>query len=296
MIGRLSIAPETTEYSDIIGSLEKFPEILRHNEIDEVVFAFDSDKSIDLSYYLHLCRRMGIQVRILPSLWKEEDTSLSFEHCQKVPFMTIKVGNINATGLFYKRATDIIGGLIGTILFLVLYPFIGIAIKLESKGPVIFKQKRVVQHGRTFNLYKFRSMYHDAEARKTELAGKNQMNGAIFKLQNDLRITCVGRFLRKTSLDEFPQFFNVLGGEMSLVGTRPPTVDEVESYLPDHLKRLSSKPGITGLWQVSGRNQIRDFDKIVELDCRYLENWRFSDDLKIIFKTIYVVLKRKGAI
>jgi len=122
------------------------------------------------------------------------------------------------------------------------------------------------------------------------------MNGNMFKLRYDPRITSVGRFLRNSSLDEFPQFINVLKGEMSLVGTRPPTVDEVNTYMPDHLKRLSAKPGITGLWQVSGRNQIRDFNRVVELDCHYLDNWHFSDDIRIIFKTIYVVLKRKGAI
>ena len=139
-------------------------------------------------------------------------------------------------------------------------------------------------------------MYDNAEDLKKELIQKNEMNGNMFKMQHDPRITRVGRFLRMTSLDEFPQFLNVLKGEMSLVGTRPPTTEEVKTYMPDHLKRLSAKPGITGLWQVSGRNQIKDFDRVVELDCRYLDNWRFADDLKIIFKTFYVVLKRKGAI
>ena len=139
-------------------------------------------------------------------------------------------------------------------------------------------------------------MYQDAEQRKQELLGKNKMKGAMFKLKDDPRITRVGRWLRKTSLDEFPQFLNVLKGEMSLVGTRPPTPEEVETYLPQHLRRMSAKPGITGLWQISGRNQIIDFDMVVELDCKYLDYWRFSDDLKILFKTIVVVLKRKGAI
>jgi lipopolysaccharide/colanic/teichoic acid biosynthesis glycosyltransferase len=152
------------------------------------------------------------------------------------------------------------------------------------------------QHGRIFELIKFRTMCADAETKKAELMKDNQMNGAIFKVENDPRITRVGRFLRNTSLDEFPQFINVLKGEMSLVGTRPPTLEEVEKYRPEHLKRISAKPGITGMWQVSGRNKITDFDQIVELDCQYLDHWRFSEDLKIIFKTIFVVLQRKGAI
>jgi len=296
VIGRLSLHPEACEGNDCLGSVERLPELLRHAEIDEVVFALNGDKSIVLSEHLHECRRLGVLVRILPSLWQADDPSISVEKCQTVPFITIKSANFNATGLLYKRVMDIVGGLFGTILFCVMYPFVAVAIKLDSEGPVIFKQKRVGQHGRIFNVYKFRSMYANGEEMKKELIQHNEMNGNMFKLQHDPRITRVGKFLRMTSLDEFPQFLNVLKGEMSLVGTRPPTTDEVKTYLTDHLKRLSAKPGITGLWQVSGRNQIKDFDQVVKLDCRYLDNWRFSDDLKIIFKTIYVVLKRKGAI
>lgn len=296
VIGRLSLSPEACETNDCLGSIERLPEILKQNEIDEVVFALGNSKQFVLSEYLHECRRIGVLVRILPSLWQSDDPSISVEKCQTVPFITIRSANLNATGLLYKRLTDLIGGLVGTILLFIMYPFVAAAIKLDSKGPAIFKQKRVGQHGRIFQLYKFRSMFDNAEELKNQLIQKNEMNGNMFKVQNDPRITRVGRFLRITSLDEFPQFLNVLKGEMSLVGTRPPTVDEVKTYLPDHLKRLSAKPGITGLWQVSGRNQIRDFDRVVELDCRYLDHWRFADDIKIIFKTIYVVLKRKGAI
>ena len=177
-----------------------------------------------------------------------------------------------------------------------MYPFVAVAIKLDSTGPVLFKQERMGRNGRIFNLYKFRSMYADAEARKQELLDNNQMNGALFKMTDDPRITKVGRWLRKTSIDEFPQFINVLKGEMSLVGTRPPTLDEVEIYQPQHLKRISAKPGLTGLWQVSGRNKITDFEEVVELDCRYLDQWRFITDIKILAKTVIVVLQRKGAV
>ena len=196
----------------------------------------------------------------------------------------------------YKRLLDILGGAIGTILFLMMYPFVAVAIKFDSPGSVLFKQKRVGKNGRVFNLYKFRSMYRDAEERKQELMAENEMNGALFKVKNDPRITRVGKWLRKTSLDEFPQFLNVLKGEMSLVGTRPPTLDEVEKYQPEHLKRISAKPGITGLWQISGRNKITDFEQVVALDCKYLDSWRLLDDIKILFRTVIVVMQRKGAI
>jgi len=296
VIGRLALHPEACDGDDCLGAIEQLSEVLRLREVDEVIFAIDGDKNISLSEYLYECRRRGVLVRILPALWQANDSSISVEKCQTVPFITIKSANFNATGLLYKRLIDIIGGLVGTTLFLIMYPFIALAIKLDSKGPVIFKQKRVGQHGRIFNLYKFRSMFENAEQMKEELLQENEMNGGMFKIEHDPRITPVGRFLRNTSLDEFPQFVNVLKGEMSLVGTRPPTVDEVKTYHPDHLKRLSAKPGITGLWQVSGRNQIRDFDRVVELDCIYLDNWRFVNDMKILLKTVYVVLKRKGAI
>ena len=202
----------------------------------------------------------------------------------------------SAAGLIYKRILDLAGGVVGGIVLFLMYPFVGAAIKYESPGPVLFKQKRMGQNGRIFNLYKFRSMYQDAEQRKQELMEKNLMNGAMFKLKDARRITRVGRWLRKTSLDEFPQFLNVLKGEMSLVGTRPPTLDEVEEYKPEHLKRISAKPGITGLWQVSGRNKITDFEEVVKLDCEYIDGWRFFDDIKIISKTVLAVLQRKGAL
>ena len=296
VVGRLRTSRDKIETSDSLGTIDDLPEVLRAQAIDEVVFAVDGDRSIDLTKHLNICKQTGVPARILPALWQPGQHGLSVERLQGVPFFTIQSANFAATGLLYKRTLDIIGGLTGTLFFLLLYPFVGLAIKLDSPGPVIFRQKRMGQNGRTFYLYKFRSMYRDAEQRKQELLKQNEMDGAIFKLKNDPRITRVGRWLRKTSLDEFPQFLNVLKGEMSLVGTRPPTLDEVERYKPWHLRRISAKPGLTGLWQVSGRNKITDFDEIVELDCRYLDRWRFADDMKILLKTIFVVLRRKGAL
>ena len=296
IIGRITAQRENHCSEGVLGCLDDFGDILKKHAIDEVVFALEGDRNVNLSKHLDVCKKMGIPVRILPALWYYGDKNLSMESCQGVPFLTMRSGNFNATGLLYKRILDIVGGLIGTIILFMMYPLVAAAIKLDSPGPVLFKQKRMGRHGRVFNLYKFRSMYEDAEQRKQELMQNNEMNGALFKLKDDPRITRVGRFLRKTSLDEFPQFLNVLKGEMSLVGTRPPTLDEVEKYQPEHLKRISAKPGITGLWQVSGRNQITDFEQVVALDCYYLDNWRFFYDLKILVKTIFVVLKRKGAV
>ena len=195
--------------------------------------------------------------------------------------------------LLIKRLIDIIGALVGIVVNIVFFPFIGLAIKLNSPGPIFFRQLRIGQNGRRFKLYKYRSMYRDAEARKQELLGKNELNGAVFKITDDPRITQVGKFLRNTSLDELPQFWNVLVGDMSLVGTRPPTPDEVKEYGLHHHRRLSIKPGITGLWQVSGRNKITDFDEIVKLDTQYIDQWSLSLDFKILGRTFMVLLSGK---
>ena len=197
--------------------------------------------------------------------------------------------------LLVKRAFDILGGLVGVILTGILTVFIAPAIKLDSPGPIFFAQTRIGKNGRRFKIYKFRSMYQDAEARKKELEKENEVQGLMFKMENDPRITKVGAFLRSTSLDEFPQFLNVLKGDMSLVGTRPPTVDEFEKYNEHYRRRLSMTPGLTGMWQVSGRSDISDFDEVVRLDLKYIDNWSLLLDLKILLQTVVVVLGHKGA-
>jgi exopolysaccharide biosynthesis polyprenyl glycosylphosphotransferase len=297
IVGRLRVREEDSAGSEkVLGTIDDLRTVVTQHAIDEVVFAVSGDRTVKLEPHLNYCYLAGIPVRILPALWNKNESFLAMETCQGIPFLTMRSAPFNATGLLYKRILDLVGGLVGTLIFLLIYPVLAIAIKRDSPGPVLFKQKRMGQHGRVFELYKFRTMCIDAEAKKSELLAKNEMNGAIFKVADDPRITRVGKFLRKTSLDEFPQFINVLRGQMSLVGTRPPTLEEVEKYRPEHLKRISAKPGITGLWQVSGRNKITDFDQIVELDCQYLDNWRFYHDLEILLKTIFVVLQRKGAI
>ncbi|BCL34075.1 sugar transferase [Nostoc sp. MS1] len=194
-----------------------------------------------------------------------------------------------------KRAIDIVGAIVGLSITAVIFVPIAIAIKLESPGPILFSQIRCGWMGRRFRIWKFRSMVTNAEALKATIT--NQASGAFFKNDNDPRITRVGRFLRKTSLDELPQFWNVLQGDMSLVGTRPPTPDELEKYEVSNWQRLDVKPGLSGEWQVNGRSKIRNFEDVIELDLRYQNNWSLLYDLKLIFKTIFVILnKDSGAV
>ena len=189
----------------------------------------------------------------------------------------------------------IAGAIVGLLITAVITVFVAPAILIESPGPLFFKQKRVGKNGRYFYMYKFRSMYKDAEERKKALMEQNEMKGLMFKMTDDPRITKVGKFIRATSIDELPQFFNVLKGDMSLVGTRPPTVDEFMQYAGYHKRRLSIKPGITGLWQVSGRSNIEDFEEVVKLDLEYIDNWSIALDIKILLKTILAVFKKDGS-
>lgn len=206
--------------------------------------------------------------------------------------------NMNRTSykrLFIKRIIDILGGLVGLVFTGIITLFLAPAIKIDSPGPVFFSQVRVGKNGRRFKIYKFRSMYTDAEERKKELEAQNEMKGLMFKMENDPRVTKVGNFIRKASLDEFPQFLNVLKGDMSLVGTRPPTEAEFEQYNEHYRRRLSMTPGLTGLWQVSGRSDIEDFDEVVKLDLKYIDNWSLTEDFMILLQTVAVVLFGKGA-
>ncbi|QSJ20009.1 sugar transferase [Nostoc sp. UHCC 0702] len=193
----------------------------------------------------------------------------------------------------FKRSLDIVGGLVGLLILAIVFVPIAIAIKIDSPGPIFFTQERYGLQGRTFRIRKFRSMVSDAEQLKTLV--DNEASGLIFKNKNDFRVTKVGRFLRSTSLDELPQFWNVLIGEMSLVGTRPPIKDEVIKYTYRHWQRLNVKPGLTGEWQVNGRSQVKDFEQIVDLDLRYQHNWYPWYDLLLIGKTLYVIFGRIGA-
>ncbi|MDJ0695318.1 sugar transferase [Mastigocoleus sp. MO_188.B34] len=196
-----------------------------------------------------------------------------------------------------KRSIDILGALVGLLITAILFLPIAIAIQVDDPGPIFFGQIRCGWMGKHFKIWKFRSMCVDAEAKKAELQKHNQVEGAFFKIDNDPRITKVGRFLRKTSLDELPQFWNVLKGEMSLVGTRPPTPNEVESYEVPEWQRLDVKPGMTGEWQVNGRSSVRKFEDVIRLDLQYQKNWNLFYDLKLIVKTVTILFdKNSGAV
>ncbi len=221
-----------------------------------------------------------------------------------IPVVSVGINRLSNNEVLIKRLIDIVFGLIGSVVTLLLTIIIGPLIFINSPGNIFFKQKRVGKNGRPFYIWKFRTMYLDAEERKKELMAQNEMSGQMFKMENDPRIIGagkdgtkkgIGHFLRKTSLDEFPQFFNILKGDMSLVGTRPPTADEVKEYETHHKSRLAMKPGLTGMWQVSGRSEIVDFEKVVELDNYYIKNFSLGLDIKIIAKTFAVLLKREGA-
>ncbi|PLZ61302.1 anti-anti-sigma factor [Fischerella thermalis WC344] len=196
-----------------------------------------------------------------------------------------------------KRLIDIVGALVGLVIVAILFIPIAVVIAIDDPGPIFFSQVRCGWMGKRFRIWKFRSMYVDAEARKAELAKHNQVQGAFFKIDNDPRITKIGRFLRRTSLDELPQFWNVLKGEMSLVGTRPPTPDEVERYEVPEWQRLDVKPGMTGEWQVNGRSTVRKFEDVIRLDLQYQKNWSLLYDLKLILKTVAILFhKNSGAV
>lgn len=225
------------------------------------------------------------------------------------PVVTASINYASPRQLFMKRCLDIAGGLVGCVLTGIICIFLAPAIYMQSPGPIFFSQIRVGKNGKLFRLYKFRSMYMDAEERKAELMKQNKMSdGKMFKLDEDPRIIGskilpdgtykkgIGNFIRDWSIDEFPQFFNVLKGELSLVGTRPPLVSEVEQYELRHCTRLAMKPGVTGMWQVSGRSDITDFDEVVKLDREYIENWSFGKDLRILAKTVVAVLRKDGAV
>ncbi|HAZ49596.1 MAG TPA: sugar transferase [Cyanobacteria bacterium UBA11369] len=208
--------------------------------------------------------------------------------------LSIRVGsNHPSVNSVSKRILDIAGSLVGLIILGFVFLPIAIAIYLDNPGPILYAQQRCGLYGRPFKIRKFRTMIVNAE--KLQSLVQNEANGPIFKNRNDPRVTRVGRFLRRTSLDELPQFCNVLMGEMSLVGTRPPTLDEVGQYSKHHWRRLDVKPGITGEWQVRGRSTVKDFEKVVELDLRYQHRWSFWYDLAIICQTICVVIREVGA-
>lgn len=283
----------------IYGNVPDLKRILEAHEIgepiDEVVFAVTRKKLDEMKQIFIMCEELGIRTRVAMNIFQNRVARLELEELEGVPFLTFTTTPSNETQLALKRALDVA---VSLLLLALAGPVIGIAalaIRSTSPGSVLFKQKRIGLNGRMFTLYKFRTMIEDAHARLEEVAHLNEMNGPAFKAKADPRVTPVGRFLRRFSLDEIPQFWNVLKGDMSLVGPRPPIPEEVASYHRWHRRRLSMKPGMTCLWQISGRNDIQDFDRWMKLDLQYIDNWSPTLDLKILLRTIPAVLSGKGA-
>ena len=279
----------------VVGKLADLEALAHRQTIDEVIFAPDRLDPEEIQDALATCERIGIPSRVSLALFDLQRSYVTFGALDQIPLMTFYTTLRTPSEAFLKRVLDIVVAVIGLLITAILYPWISWRIRRESPGPVIFKQVRVGENGRRFKCYKFRTMVLDADARKAELAGSNQMQGPMFKLENDPRVTQFGAFLRKTSLDELPQFFNILRGDMSVVGTRPPTPDEVSQYESRFRRRLSIRPGLTGLWQVSGRNQIRDFEQVLALDLEYIDQWSLWLDLRIIARTIWIALFGRGA-
>jgi exopolysaccharide biosynthesis polyprenyl glycosylphosphotransferase len=238
---------------------------------------------------------MGLTCHYNVDLFSRANPNTFVQQLSGYSVISFTLKTMDSRRLLIKRLVDIVGALVGLVLTAILTPFVALAIKIDSPGPVFFSQTRIGKNGRRFKIWKFRSMYIDAEERKKELEEKNEVKGLMFKMENDPRITKVGSFIRKTSIDETPQFLNILAGDMSLVGTRPPTEDEFEKYNGYYRRRMSITPGLTGMWQVSGRSDIQDFEEIVKLDLEYIDNWSLGLDIKILFMTVFAVLGRKGS-
>ena len=277
-------------------------EYIRTNVVDEV-YIDTFNLRANVGEFVDTFLSMGITVHIGLDYWTSDLPNQNIEKIGSNYVLSTSVNTASDWMLTTKRVFDIIGGCVGLIICGLLFVFVAPAIKISSKGPVFFKQQRVGKNGRIFWFYKFRSMKIDAEEHLEDMMSQNEMQGLMFKIENDPRIIGsekgpnkgLGNFLRRTSIDEFPQFWNVIKGDMSLVGTRPPTLHEYEQYDLHHKIRLSMKPGLTGLWQVSGRNTITNFEQVVRLDSEYIKNWSLFLDLKILLKTIKVVIQRKGS-
>lgn len=296
LLGQDAEQPEEFGGIPVAAGRKDLIEYCKGASLDEVIIAVGGKRKKEILADMEILAEMGITLHYqipVPELYGARQKELS----QFGRFYTVTYANrVAPVGqLLLKRLLDIGGALVGCVFLLLLTVIMGPLIKLESPGPIFFSQKRVGRNGRIFKMYKFRSMYADAEARKQELMEQNEMNGLMFKMENDPRITKIGRFMRKTSLDEFPQFVNILKSDMSLVGTRPPTLDEFAQYSPYHKKRLSFRPGLTGMWQVEGRSEITDFEEIVRLDVEYIDNWSFLLDVKILLKTFLAVFRGSGA-
>jgi exopolysaccharide biosynthesis polyprenyl glycosylphosphotransferase len=268
--------------------------LIKAQIVDEVFYCKNHFNTQEVQHIMNACKEVGVVFRLNSQLINMSSTPSEINHFDSIPFITYQNKPSNEFALSWKYVFDFTFSFVVIILWMPIFILIGIMIKLTSKGPIIFKQKRVGLHGREFNIYKFRTMFVDAEKMQAQIMHQNEMSGPVFKIKNDPRINKVGKFLRKTSMDELPQFFNVLKGDMSLVGPRPPIMNEVNQYKAWQLRRLSMRPGITCTWQIMPHRNKISFEDWMKLDLQYIDNWSLQQDFLLTFKTLRAVLMGSG--
>ena len=282
----------TSTSGDVVGTLDTLFQHARKQFVDEIFFTTPCERGIVQSV-LEQARAHGVDLRVIPDMYDGLAWNSPIEYIGQFPTIPLHCGQVPEIGLLLKRVLDMVFSTLVLILLSPLMLVIAIAVKLDSRGPVFYSSERIGKKGRVFRCTKFRTMVRDADKRRADVMHLNERDGVLFKISNDPRITKLGSFLRKYSLDELPQFFNVLRGDMSVVGPRPPLAIEVREYKLSHLRRLDVTPGITGLWQVQAR-QDPSFDNYISLDVTYIEKWSIWLDLKIILRTIGVVCAGTG--
>jgi exopolysaccharide biosynthesis polyprenyl glycosylphosphotransferase len=277
-----------------LGPTSSLVKVIDEESVDEVIITLPWTSHRRILSLLRECERRSVTARIVPDLFQLSLRQVTIGDLGGVPLISVQEIAFTKVAILIKRGMDVVGALLGLTLGAPLFGLVALAIKIDSPGPVIFSQVRTGENGRPFKIYKFRSMYVGAAAEQEHLQEMNEADGPLFKIRSDPRRTKVGTFLRSTSLDELPQLFNVLRGDMSLVGPRPAIPCEVEQYQPWHRQRLSVRPGLTGLWQVSGRSELT-FDEGVLLDIYYVEHWSLWLDLTILLRTVPKVFVGDGA-
>ena len=268
--------------------------LIKSQIVDEVFYCKNHFNSSEITHIMDACKEVGIVFRLSSQLINNSAKPNEIHSFNQTPFITYHNKPANEFALSWKYIFDFSFSLFVIILWMPIFLLIGVVIKFTSKGPIIFRQKRVGLHGREFYIYKFRTMLVDAEKMQAQLMDQNEVSGPVFKIKNDPRITGVGKFLRKTSMDELPQFFNVLKGDMSLVGPRPPIMNEVNQYKPWQLRRLSMRPGITCTWQILPHRNKISFEDWMKLDLQYIDNWSLQQDFLLTFKTVRAVVMGSG--
>lgn len=280
---------------EVLG-IEALVETIHRHSVGRVILAFDRIQLEKVQRAIEACETEGVEAWLSADFIRTSVARPTYETLARRPMLVFRTSPEMSWAMLIKATMDRVGGAVGLILFCPLFILVAILVKSSSKGPAFFRQRRAGLHGESFNMWKFRTMVVDAESQHDELAMLNEMKGPVFKIHNDPRITKIGRFLRRTSIDELPQFLNVLRGEMSLVGPRPLPTYEVEKFeRAAHRRRLSMRPGLTCLWQIRGRNKVTDFDDWVRMDLEYIDNWSIALDMYILLCTVPVVLLARGA-